>query len=86
MECIRHSERAGAAKFINILMFSGIGSTEWKKLTTDKSGRTITGFEIQGVPLKTGPLTRRNQASGPVLSGTFCIVTVYKHFDCALYK
>jgi hypothetical protein len=28
---------------------------------------------LQSVPLKAGPLARRNKASGPALSGTFCI-------------
>jgi hypothetical protein len=30
-------------------------------------------FIIENVALKTGPLARRNQASGPVLSGTFYV-------------
>jgi hypothetical protein len=37
-------------------------------------GFTMFAFrKIQSVPLKTGPLARRNQESGLVLSGTLCI-------------
>jgi hypothetical protein len=35
---------------------------------------------IQNVPLKTGPLARRNQESRPVLSGTLCIFI--ERFSC----
>jgi len=37
-------------------------------------------MEIQYVPLKTGLLVRRNQISGPVFNGTFCI-SVYCKMD-----
>jgi hypothetical protein len=35
-----------------------------------------TTCDIQGVPLKIGPLARQNQESGPVLSGTLSITSL----------
>ena len=37
-------------------------------------------LEIQNIPLKTGLFVRRNQISGPVLNGTFCI-SIYCKMD-----
>jgi hypothetical protein len=40
---------------------------------------------IQVAPVKTGPFARRNNESGPVLSGTFCIfVNELKVIKCDL--